>query len=142
MSRERVFTTEEEVYRNNLHAIQTKYKQGRIQDLYNFELKGQLRNVKEFIDDIFQQQKKPFKINFAFGYTLQSVVDDKYMFYHPSNNNSFLPQPKLMQNEKDKDALIEMCNPENIKEFVFKSTFSSSWVYRSVVCIAFRVTKM
>lgn len=142
MSRERVFTTEEEVYRSNLRAIQTKHKQGRIQDLYNFELKGQLSNVKEFIDDIFQQQIKPFKINFAFGYVLESVVDEKYIFYHPSNNNSFLPRPKLIQNEKDKDTLIEMSNSEIIKDFVFKSIFASSWVLRSVVCVAFRVTKM
>lgn len=142
MSRERLFTTSDETYRVNHQVIQSKYKQGRIQDIHNFEIKGQLSNLKNFIDHIFQQQNKPFKINLAFGYILQSVAEEKYMFFHPSNNNSYLVQPKLIQTEKDKDELIESCNSENIKDFVYTSRFASSWVVHSIVSVAFRVTKL
>ena len=139
---QQILSTADESYRANIHTIQSKVKKGRIQDLYNFEIKGQLNNIKNFVNDIFQRQNKPFKINLAFGYVLQSVAEEKYKFFHPSNNNSFLPQPKLIQTDKDKDDLIELCNPESITDFVYKSRFASSWVVHSIVCVTFRLTKL
>jgi len=138
-----VSATAEEAYRNNYIKIKTSCKRGRIQDLYTFEVKGRLRSVSDFITEIYQNHRHAFKINLAFGYILRSVGDEpKYAFYHPSNNNSFLPSPKIIRDVEDKDELTELCNTDNITSFVYNTRLTSSWQVHSIVSVAFRVTKL
>ena len=143
MGSERViFSTFDECYTFNKDKIKTNIKTGRILDLYNFEIKGRLSEVKKALQVIYRQQKDPFKINLAFGYILRSVVQETYVFFHPSNNNAYLNQPKLIVNDSDKQEFLELIDPDEITEFVYKSKFQSSWVVSSIVSVTFRVTKM
>ena len=134
-----VYNSFNECYTANRDKIATKAKVGRIQKLYHFEIKGNLNLVIQNLKEIFRENPNPFKINLSFGYVLKTVAHDSFRFYHPSNNRSLLPTPKLIQDDQDKDALLESCNSDNILEFVYKQTLESSWVVSSIVCFAARI---
>ena len=135
-----VFDSFEACYLANRDKITTKVKDGRIQKLKHYEIKGDLNMVTQLLKEIFRDNLNPFKINISFGYILKSVPQDSFRFYHPSNNNPFLANPKLIQNERDQAALLELCEQDNILEFVYKQTLTSSWVVSSIVCFSVRIT--
>ena len=137
-----VFDSFGSCYAANQDKIATKVKDGRIQKLRHYEIKGDLNMVTQLLKDIFRNNLDPFKINLSFGYVLKSVTHDSFRFYHPSNNSSFLPYPKLIQNQQDQDELLEMCKPDNILEFVYKQTLASSWAVNSIVCFAVRMSHL
>ena len=97
----KIFPTFEQCYQFNKEKIRTKIKRGRILDLYNCEIKGKLNKIKKALEVIYREQKDPIKINFSFGYILRSIVQEQYVFFHPSNNNAYLNQPKLIINDGD-----------------------------------------
>ena len=132
----------EECYRANQHQIVDRSRKGRILNLYHFELKGDLNLVVKSLRDVIGGNSKPFKLNLGFGYILKSVAQDKFKFFHPSNNNTFLAAPKLIQTDQDVEDLIDLCGSDDILEFVYKSTLASSWVVNSIVCLTIRVYKM
>ena len=138
----KIFPTFEQCYQFNKEKIRTKIKRGRILDLYNCEIKGKLNKIKKALEVIYREQKDPIKINFSFGYILRSIVQEQYVFFHPSNNNAYLNQPKLIINDGDKQELLKLVVADDINEFVYKSKFKSSWVVHSIVSVAFRITKL
>jgi len=137
-----VYDSFQECYSSNIDKIATKTKKGRILQLYHFDLKSDLNLVAERLEFIFKENPHLFKINLAFGYIIKTVTHEQYRFYHLSNNVSFLPSPKLIQNSSDKQSLLDMTTPDNIREFVFKSTLASNWVVFSIVCFSARVYVM
>ena len=114
-----VFNTFNECYTVNQSRIVSKVKKGRILDLYHFEIKGDLNLVVEHLKDICHKYSQPIKINIAFGFILKTVAHNNYRFYHPSNNNNFFSNPKLIQTATDQRMLLEACNPDNILEAVY-----------------------
>ena len=138
----KVFDSFEECYAANQHQINDRSKKGRILNLYHFELKGTLNLVVKSLRRVIEENSKPFKINLGFGYILKNVAEDRFKFFHPSNNNTFLAAPKLIQTPQDVEDLINVCSSDDILEFVYKSTLTSSWVVNSIVCLTIRVYKM
>lgn len=138
----REFHSFADCYTANQTKIASKVTKGRFQHLYHFEVKGDLALVAKHLEAIFRDNLQAYKVNLAFGYILKTVARENYKFYHPSNNNSLLPQAKLIQNRQDQDNLLNLCTPDNILEFVYNSRMASSWVVSSVVCFSVRITPL
>ena len=118
-------------------------RKGIILDLHHFEIKGDLALVSVHVRDILKETTtRPFKLNLAFGYIIKTLADEKFKYYHPSNNNSFLPNTKLIQTPEDESSLVAMLDPDNILEFVYSSALESSWVVHAIVSCGVRVYKM
>ena len=126
-------------YDANREKIETKSRKGRMLHLYHFEIKGDLTLVPTFVRNILKDTARPIKINLAFGYIIKTVADEKFKYFHPSNNNAFLPDTKLIQTPEDESSLLTTLEGDNILEFVYGSTLESSWVVHAIVCFSVRV---
>jgi len=132
-----------ECYNANREKIATKTRKGAILDLHHFEIKGDLSLVSVYVGDIFKETTtRPIKLNLAFGYVIKTLADEKFKYYHPSNNNPFLLNTKLIQTTEDESDLVSMLAPDNILEFVYSSALESSWVVHAIVSCGVRVYKM
>ena len=60
------------------------------------------------------QFSSPIKINLAFGYIIKTVADEQYKYNHPSNNNAFLSNTKIIQTPEDKSSLMTTLEADNI----------------------------
>ena len=135
------------VIKKHWNVIKTSTKRGRIVDRYHFYLNDGNRvssNILSFVEQIFTEQNKPFKVNVAFGMILKNFKTDVLRFFHPSNNNRIFERPMLIDsnNTTSPKDLADMLNPETIADFAVVSRPSSEWLLEQIVCIEFVVTKL
>lgn len=128
-----------ECYEGNRSKIMSRSRKGRFLHLYHFEIKGDLALVPSLVRGLLKDISSPIKINLAFGYIIKTVADEQYTYYHPSNNNAFLANTKLIQTPEDERSLMASLEADNILEFVYNSTLESSWVVHAIVCFSVRV---
>ena len=131
-----------ECYEGNQNQIMSMSRKGRVLHLHHFEIKGDLALVPTLVRGLLKDISLPIKINLAFGYIIKTVADEQYKYYHPSNNNAFLSNTKIIQTPEDESSLMTTLEADNILEFVYSSTLESSWVVHSIVCFSVRVYVM
>ena len=93
-------------YKNNWGAIRTHYREGKHKDNHRYHnirwrSQSEYENFPTILEQIFNRQKKYFKINISHSFILYNADLKRYRFYHPSNNTGrILMEPQLINNYK------------------------------------------
>ena len=95
--------------RKHWTSIQTFYKKGKVQSIFNFCYNQNLTVlIPKIIHQILNFQFHRFKINYSFGYILKNINDNELRYYHSSFNNSVMMETaRLISNRQE---LIEFLN--------------------------------
>ena len=69
------------------------------QTTVNFLLKDEgVDNICKVLDEAFAKITRVSKMNVSFGYILSNNETGEYRYYYSSDNTTFLPKPKLVEN--------------------------------------------
>ena len=77
--------------RKHFSSIRTFYKKGKVQSIFNFCYKEDLKVlIPKIVNQILQLQFHRFKINYSFAYILKNISSEELRYYHSSYNNSLM----------------------------------------------------
>ena len=98
----------EDVCQKNWRLIRDcRREQGRLCSCYNYCVCREGKNLcmeelRHELEEIFQRKKRPFKVNFSFGFVLRHQVTGDLRYYYASrNNNLVLHTPILVKGHGD-----------------------------------------
>ncbi|XP_025085055.1 uncharacterized protein LOC112558684 isoform X2 [Pomacea canaliculata] len=93
----------EEVYRKNWSAVKTHKRYGKHQSVFTFFWTPNATPLwRQRLVDLFDSQKKRFKINFSHSFLLKNKTSNELSFFHASaNNHRALKRPRLISNKQD-----------------------------------------
>ena len=128
--------------RKHFSSIQTFYKKGKVQSIFNFCYNQNLTVlIPKIIHQILQLQFHRFKINYSFGYILKNINDNELRYYHSSFNNSVMMETaRLISNRHE---LIEFLNTLSEESFFEKiNRPDSKWKVVDIPNITFYINHL
>jgi hypothetical protein len=125
---------------------------GRLQEVINVPLLDSitLDGLMEDISRIFQQQKHPFKINFAFGYILDNVqrtngeeaLDVQPRYFQPFRNTHALTYPHLISSVRDIGKLRRKLDNMKLLETLRADRPDTRWTMAFLTNVRYVVYKI
>ena len=98
-------------------------------------------SVDKILTKIIQKQKNRFKINYSFGFALQTIETQSYRYYHSSHNNDqVLDRAVLISNRHDLVDFLNALSEEDFMETLTRS--DTKWQIVDITNITFYVTKL
>ena len=123
--------------------IHREHQEGIIQKEYNFVLNNFQLNydeIEEQLNNIYQNEKHAFKINFSFGIVLRNTEGELRYFY-ASGNESTLDEPFQISKKEDVNALILRLKNTDLLQTILKSRPNSKWTVYVITNIRWLVTR-
>ena len=117
-------------------------KHGLLLSQYNYEIhRLSHHEIIHHFKKVFKVQKNAFKINVSIGLILYNRQTEEYALYRSSRNNQLLlEKPKLIRNNTDKDAFVELVR--NLDLIDRLSRPSSSWTFAAATNLTYYVYKL
>ncbi|XP_078660172.1 uncharacterized protein LOC144904897 [Branchiostoma floridae x Branchiostoma belcheri] len=106
-------------YRQRWSTIRTQFRRGHvIQDTYNFRLGSEdTDDLADNVWAIFRDQRTVFKITVSFGFFLWDGETGALRYFYPSeNNNRFVEEPVLVENEDGVRLFLDRMNDADLLE--------------------------
>ena len=125
----------------------TNYKNEK-KKTYNFAYNGSDAQIKDFLLNIYAQQKHTYKVNISFAFTLycedQIGKDTKisFRFFNASPNTRIFEHPSVIDNKADIDKLYTQILKENVRERLTDKRPGSKWIFYEYLYIRFDVYMM
>ena len=132
------------VYRRHRYAIARRHvRAGPLHEVYNFPiLNGEIsvQALMDMVEEIFRNQTHPFRLNFAFGFILDSVTgEEPARYFHPYRNVHELDRSMRISSHRDLAVLRRRLDRMNFEERVMAQRPSSAWSASLLTNVRFEV---
>ena len=128
---------------NTRHIYEPHKVDKRVQDKYNFRTFNLTLNLLERqLRYIFLNQRRVFKLNLSFGFTLRDSETGQFRYYYPSNNQRYLERPVLISDAQSLNQFINKLKNEDIIEWCLHQRPSTKWSVTQVTNVNYYVNKL
>ncbi|XP_078681083.1 uncharacterized protein LOC144916013 [Branchiostoma floridae x Branchiostoma belcheri] len=133
------------LYKQRWSTIRTQFRRDHIiQDTYNFRLDTEDTNdLTENVWAIFRDQRTVFKLSVSFGFLLRDGETGALRYFYPSdNNNRFVEEPVLVQNEEGVRLFLDKLNDADLMERARQQRPNSKTVFHKMTNVTFYIHKI
>jgi len=134
------------VYHRHRYAIARRHDRlGPLHEVYNFPLlHGEIsvELLMDMVEEIYGNRTRPFRLNFAIGFILESVVgDEQPRYFHPYRNVHELTRSVHISSHADLTALRRRLERMNFQERLMARRPGSSWFVSLLTNVRFEIVK-
>ncbi|KAL8600853.1 hypothetical protein ACOMHN_056511 [Nucella lapillus] len=107
--------------------------------MYNVRWSGDAPDWDGPLSAIFESQTKRFKINASHSFILHHREENRYRFFHASQNNNagLFDRPRLINDRHDFDRFLEDLHAEDALEYARQKRPDSKWTVQSICTTSF-----
>ena len=148
---DKVSEKEDQEFNSNLKEVYELHKnmilEGNLNDdiapVYNFPVDNTLSldQIMDQAEEIFDNQKMTFKLNFALGLILYNVNTRKFRYFKPYFNEFVLSKPAVINSVGDLDQLRDRIQNLEIGEYMLQQRPDTAWKPIMVTNVRWFVTK-
>ena len=135
----------QDVFVKNWGAIRSHHREGRMQSMYNIRWPTDQSSPdwEEQLTPIFNRQTKRFKINLSHSFVLHHREEEKYRFFHASQNNTrVFDSPRQINNQEDFVSFLSEMKNMDVLEQAKQQRPDSKWTVHSVTSTSFYVNPL
>ena len=131
------------VYFRNFNLIRDSDQVHRRTRTYNRYLNGEETTLNEAmehaIEQVYRRQNHSFKINLSFSAIFQNRETQEYKLYYASNNTKLLDKPKLIQNQDDRNNLLNFLSAKDFPTHLRNQRPNTKWLLERIVNLQIHV---